>query len=417
MVCMALVLAWAPVPAQQSETQRRTEPAQGSAPEAQRKKLTLQGALELAARENLDLRTARLRRAVAQAGIRIARQIPNPSVSFSSSRDSPHQSLLFEQPLEIGGKRGRRIELARQQAELTGVEISTVERQVRRKVRQAFYGAALARGISQQRGEALQLAKRLRDIAQARFDAGDVAQLEVYQAELEVARADAELGVALQREKIAFSQLNVLLNAPADALWDTGIPLTDLPPQMPLSELVQRATQANPDYQHVLQEQKVEQSHSALLRAERIPDLHVQFGSDFNAPNDFRVGPRGQLLAVLPVFARNQGEIAQSSANLRLLESEAEAVRRSVAGRIEAAYFELTARRTQVELYRRSLLPAGQRLQSLAEDSYRAGKANILTVLDAQRNAQQITRDYLDSLFALHSAFAELEETTGAALD
>ncbi len=225
-VGMALLLAWVPVRAQQSEPQRGGEPAQGSAPEAQRKKLTLQGALETAARENLDLRTARLRRAVAQAGIRIARQIPNPSVSFSSSRDSPHQSLLFEQPLEIGGKRGRRIELARQQAELTGVEISTVERQVRRKVRQAFHGAALAQGISQQRGEALQLAKRLRDIAQARFEAGDVAQLEVYQAELEVARADAELGVALQREKIAFSQLNVLLNAPADTLWDTGMPLT-----------------------------------------------------------------------------------------------------------------------------------------------------------------------------------------------
>ena len=53
----------------------------------------------------------------------------------------------------------------------------------------------------------------------------------------------------------------------------------------------------------------------------------------------------------------------------------------------------------------------------LAEESYREGRESILVVLGAQRDVQQLQLDYLQSLFGLHSAFAELEETVGAALD
>ena len=44
-------------------------------------------------------------------------------------------------------------------------------------------------------------------------------------------------------------------------------------------------------------------------------------------------------------------------------------------------------------------------------------KANILVVLDAQRNVQDVERNYLQSLLALESAFASLEQTVGATLD
>jgi len=381
------------------------------------RRLTLSAALDLASQQNLDLSAARLRQSVTQAGVRIARQLPNPTAAFSTSRDLPHQSLLFEQPLELGGKRQRRTEFARQQVELTDVEIATVSRQVRRRVREAFYAAALARGLTGQRAQALELARRLRDTAKSRFEAGDVPQLEVFQAELELARAEADFQVAQQRERVSFSQLNVLLNEPAETRWELASTLEDLPAQFSLAELTQHAEQSNAELQHLVQEQKVEQSRRTLLRAERIPNLNVQFGSDFNAPHDFRVGPRGQLSMALPLFTRNQGELQQSAASLRLLEAELTATRRAVAGRVEAAYFEWATRQAQVELYRRTLLPAARRLQGLAEESYRAGKSNILTVLDAQRNIQQVERDYLDSLTALQVAFAGLEETVGASLD
>jgi len=392
-------------------------PSQAGGGQPQPRKLTLQAALELAGRQNLDLAAARLRQSIAQAGIRIARQIPNPLATFSASRDLPHESLLFDQPLELGGKRSRRIELARQQAGLTDIEIDALARQVRRRAREAYYAAVLARRQTAQRVQAFELAKRVREIAKERFDAGDVPQLEVIQAELEVSRAETEYEVARQRERVAYSQLSVLLNEPAETLWEPETSLEEMPPQVSLAELVQRAQVSNPDLQHLGQEQKVELSRKALLGVQRIPNLDVQFGSDFNAPPDFRAGPRGGFSIGLPIFSRNQGELAQSSATLRLLDAETAATRRAVAGRVEAAYFEWSTRRTQVELYRSTLVPAARRLQNLAEESYRAGKANILTVLDAQRNVQQVERDYLDSLSALQAAFAGMEETVGVSLD
>jgi cobalt-zinc-cadmium efflux system outer membrane protein len=403
------LLAVLPACARQSGPQATTA--------APTRRLTLAAALDLATKQNLDLAAARLRRAVTLAGIQVARQIPNPAVSVGVSRDAPHQSLVFDQPLEIGGQRGRRIELARQEATLTDLEIAGLERVIRRQVRQAFYALMAARGATSLRADALALARRLREIAQARFDTGDVPQLEVFQAELEVSRAETDLSVAQQEERVALSQLNALLNEPAETPWETTGSLEEAPTAQTLADLVARAAQTNPELAHLAQELKVEQSRRALLQAERIPNLDVQFGSDFNSPGDYRAAPRGGISMELPLFTRNQGELAQSAAALRALEGESAATRRAVAGRVEAAYYEWSTRQTQAELYRKSLVPAARRLADLAEESYRAGKANLLTVLDAQRNVQQVQREYLESLLVLQMAFAELEETVGAALD
>lgn len=380
-------------------------------------RLTLQSAFELADKQNLDLAAARQRRAVALAGVRIARQRPNPSVGFTALRDEPHEGLFFDQPVEIGFKRQHRIEVARQEGVLTDLDITAAARLVRRNVRAAYYDVAFARAESERRNRVLKLAQRLRQIAQERYDAGAVAQLEVTQADLEVTRAEADFRVAQQQEKVALSQLNALLNEPAQTLWDLAGSLEDLPPRKALEALIQGAEGANAELQRLGQEQKVEESRRGLLKAERIPNLDLQYGLDFNSPRDFRLGPRGQLSLTLPIFSRNQGEIAQSLANQRVLEAESAATRRAVAGRVETAYFGLSARLAQVEIYHQTLLPSARRLEDLAEESYGAGKSNILTVLDAQRNVQQVERDYLDALLAVQEAFASLEETVGVPLE
>jgi len=389
----------------------------GSAPAQQATKLTLQSALDLADKQNLDLAAARRRRAVALAGVQIARQRPNPSLSFEALRDSPHEALLFDQPLEFGPKRGRRIEVARQEGALTEVEIAALARQVRRSTREAFYRALLTRAESERLARVVQLAQRLEQIARERFEAGAVPQLEVMQAGLEVSRAQADLQVAEQREKVSLSQLNALLNEPAGTPWVLVGSLEDAKPLPSLPELVERASQSNPELQRLAQEQKIEQSRRGLLKAERIPNLGLQFGTDFNAPPDFRAGPRGQLSLELPLFMRNQGQIAQSFAYQQVLDAEVAATQRVVAARVEAGYFDLQAQQTQVELYRDKVLPIARQVESLAAESYRAGKTSILAVLQAQQSVQDVERSYLESLFALQSNYASLEETVGGPIE
>jgi cobalt-zinc-cadmium efflux system outer membrane protein len=199
--------------------------------------------------------------------------------------------------------------------------------------------------------------------------------------------------------------------------WEFASALESLPTDVTRNDVVQRATASNYDILHLQQEQNVERSRAALLRAERLPSVDIEAGADFNSPPDFNVGPRGQLTIGVPIFNRNQGELAQSAANLQALEAQLLAKKRSVTGDVEAAFFDLTSKQTQVNLYRDKVLPAARQVEALAEESYRAGRANLLEVLNAQREVQQTEHEYLQSLFDLQQAFAELEEVVGVNLD
>src|SRR5512141_2455395 len=74
--------------------------------------LTLQSALALAEQHNPTLAAARLGRAVDVAGIGVAGERPNPEFSFEAGRDTPHEAFSLGVPLELGGKRARRVDLA-----------------------------------------------------------------------------------------------------------------------------------------------------------------------------------------------------------------------------------------------------------------------------------------------------------------
>jgi len=387
------------------------------------RRLTLAEALDLAERQNLDLLAARARQAVSQARVRAAGERPNPTGSASVSRDAPHEGVLLDQPVEIGPKRSRRIDVAQQESVLTEVEIAAMEKRVRRRARDAYFGLAHARGATALQAEALQLAQHLREIAEARFATGDVAQLEVTQADLEIARAQADFEVAQQEEKVLLSELNSVLDEPDQADWDLGSALTSPTSTPALSELLARAANANAELARIRQQAKVEQGRTALLRAERVPDLGLEAGLDLNNPGygphsgGYIVGFRGGVLMPLPVFSRNQGEIAESIANERAVEDELAAARKILDSTIESAYFDFQARQKRVQLYRDTILPSSHHLEDMAEESYRAGKANLLVVLTAQHDVQQVERDYLDSLLELQSAFAQLEEAVGGPLN
>lgn len=391
--------------------------ALATAAQQEPQKLTLAQAFDMANRQNLDLIAARAQRAVAAAGVKIARQRPNPTGNVTALRDDPHEGWWFDIPLELGSKRQRRIDLARAQGVLTDDDVAALERLTRQNVRDAFFALALARGVTSAKNDAVNLAKRLRDIAQQRFQTGDVPQLEVFQADLVLSQAQADYQVAQQEEKVSLSDFNLLLNEPPNTEWDLVTALDGLPSEPSLSDLLARASKLNADLAKISQQEKIEQSQRALYQAQRIPNLTVSLGMDYNSPHNFRYGPRSQVSMEMPIFTRYQGEIAESDASLVALEDQAAATRRAVEGHVESAFLQLDSREAQARLYKDSLIPAADKLEGMAEESYKAGKANILSVLDAQKNVQSVREQYLQSLLAVQQAYAQLEATVGTPLD
>jgi cobalt-zinc-cadmium efflux system outer membrane protein len=379
--------------------------------------LDLKTALAEADTNNLELRAALQQRVMALAGISTARQIPNPTVTFGALRDVPHESLTIDEPFELGGKRGNRIAVAREEHRGTELDIAALRRQIRRRTRESFFRALTAAAQAEQSKAALDLATRTKDVVRQRFEAGDVAELEVIQADVELARADTDYQLALQVERAAEVQLAALLNRNLTAGLNLSGRAEELPAIVSLEQLSATAMQSNSDLVKTLQAMRTEERRLALAKSQRVPNIDLQAGVDLDAPPDFNVGSKGQITMQLPLFYREQGEISLSRARLELLRLTADSQRVNTAAQVTAAYYDFTAKAHQAEQYRKRMVPETIKLEEMARESYQAGKSNLLTLIDAQRKLNDVKKAYLDSLLSVQTSFASLEELAGAPLD
>jgi cobalt-zinc-cadmium efflux system outer membrane protein len=378
--------------------------------------LTYEQALDLATSRNLGLEAARRQRAIREAAIRTARQVPNPAVSLEVTKDTPHQVFSFDLPLELGGKRGRRIDLATEELTLADVDVQVEMRAVRRELRQTFYALIAADERVRLDDSVLDISRRVRDAAQARFDAGAAPRLEVLQAELGVTRAETDLELARSTRAAAQASLNAILNLPPQqALAVTG-QLSDHLAVIAYEQALAMATVSNTDLVSLDRQIAIEERRVDLLRAERVPTPVFSVSGLFNNPPDFTVGPRAAVSVELPIFSRNQGPIAESIATTAHLRGRREAVRRTVENDVYGTIAKIDAERRQVEAYQQRLVPTATNLEALAEESYRAGRTSVLGVLDAQRSLRDLTREALQAALDLQLSLADLEELLGTEL-
>ena len=156
--------------------------AQAPAAPAGEPPLTLSEALAAARAGNPVLRAARLREPVDAAAVDVAAELPNPELRYERAKDAPRDTIGFAQVIELGGRRSRRIDAARAALLTSRAEIALLEAGVAGEVRRAFGDLAAAQRRSRAIAELVELARRTRDAAAARLEAGDVSQLDALQA-------------------------------------------------------------------------------------------------------------------------------------------------------------------------------------------------------------------------------------------
>ena len=375
--------------------------------------LTFSAALDLAASRNLDLEAARRQRAIREAQVRVARQFANPEVSFEATQDSPHENLAFGLPVEVGGQRGRRIAVAKEELTLADLDVRAEMVVLRRNLRQSFYGLLAAEQRAHLADEVVGLAERLKAVAEERFKEGDVPRLDVLQADLGVARARADADLARSARVSALADLNAVLNQPPGQAVSIVGDLAEAPAVPDFPRAMTLAGVSNIDILSAEREAAVEGRRLDLLRAERIPTPTVTFGLPMNAPDEFSVGKSVGLAMTIPLFNQNQGEIAQSQATIDQIRATGDAAHRLVESQVFAALARIEAERQQVESYRTRVIPAAVELAALAEESYKAGRDSVLVLLDAQRSLRDVRLQYLQALLDFQAALADLEEVIG----
>jgi cobalt-zinc-cadmium efflux system outer membrane protein len=375
--------------------------------------LTYEQALALATTRNLSLDAARRQRAIREAAIRTARQSPNPGLALEVTRDAPHQVFTFDLPVELGGRRARRIDLATEELTLADVDLRAELRAVRRDLRHAFYSLVASDERVRLDESVLDIARRVRDAAQGRFEAGASPRLEVLQADLGVTRAETDLELARGTRAAAQAGLNGVLNLPPQQTLAVAGSLSEHLVAISYEQALALAISSNTDLLSLDRQMAVEERRVQMLRAERTPTPVFSVSALFNNPPEFTAAPAAGVSLEIPLFSRNQGPIAASIATTAQLRAKREATKRFVENTVYGTIARVDAARRQLEAYQGRLVPTATALETLAEESYRAGRTSVLGVLDAQRSLRDLTREALQAALDLQLSIADLEELLG----
>ena len=377
--------------------------------------LSLTEALARAAEASPAAVAARMARPIDVAGIGVAGQRPNPDFGFEYDKETPHWAFTGTLPLEIAGKRQRRLDVANATLAVTDAEMARITADLRADVRRAYFSAVAANRRITIAQELQTLATRARDAAQERFQAGAAPRLEALQAGLALAQAQNDVAAARGEATAAQAELNALLGYPSDAAPSLADALEGGP--LPSLDAATQQTLASNAELNVLQKQIDEaKARAGLARALRRPDPSVMGALTYDAPGEFTTGWRLGANVALPIFTTGKADVAVADATVARAEADRQARLAAITGAVAAALARATAARQALDRYSADLLPALQQIEQMADESYRAGQTGLPAYLQAVQAARDVRTRALQAGLDYQLALADLERAMGTPL-
>jgi cobalt-zinc-cadmium efflux system outer membrane protein len=414
------------MPSSSSSSQATNPPAAAEpdalAETAGRAPLTLDAVLTLARTHNPTLRAAQAAIAQTAGQAKQAGMLPNPVIGYEGdqirggSYGGGEQGGFVQQTIPLGGKLGLRRDAFREQQRTDELGLATQQQRIEADIESAFYTAlALQQEIETRKhlsaiaADAAQTARQLANVGQA--DAPDVLQSEVEQEQAALDTLTAE-----HHYIAAFRQLIAIAGQPDLPLTRLAGDLTATPAQPPSldamleqSPAVQRADQA------------VHAAEAQLRSAHRevVPDLTLRAGEQWNNelirqnPN-IATGAQSFASASidLPLWNRNQGNIAAAQAAVNVAHAEAERVRLALRQSAAPLIEQHNIAAAQIFRYKSDLLPRAQHAYDLYRDRYRQMAAAYPQVLVSERTLFQLQLAYVQSLGELWQSAAQLRHFT-----
>ena len=376
--------------------------------------LTLQTALGLAASANAELSAARHEFRAVDASVIQAGTLPNPTLEFGmqdTQRATRETTVQISQPIELGGKRGLRIQAAESGRNAASAELHAKVSEIRANVTTAFFDVLTAQERLYLARDSVEVAERATTTAAKRVIAGKVSPVEETKARV------AEAGVRLELLK-AKSELGSTRKR-LTGFWGNVIPrferaegqLESLPELPELSELSRRLASA-PMLARARIEVDRRQALANLERSRRIPDVSINLG----IKRSEELGRNQAIFGVsvpLPLFDRNQGNVLESLRRTDKAKDELSATETRLDSELAQAYEKLNTSRQEAEALQKEILPGAKSAYDAAVTGFEFGKFAFLDVLDAQRTLLQTKSQYLRALSDAHRAAAEIDGILG----
>jgi cobalt-zinc-cadmium efflux system outer membrane protein len=402
----------------------------GTTAKAAEKEFTLQQAVEFSLQNNGDLKALREEKGIREAGKIKAGLFPNPVMEMDGTTGELTGSR-FENTLSVGvsqefltaGKRGKRLQAVAKGIESFDRQVDNSGRLLMEDVKTTYYELLLAGKKVELAERSIRLNSQLLDITRQRFDAGDVPELEVNLARVEVARSEERKAEAERELHPAKARLLSLMGLPPEETAGFSGTLEGMPLAIDVKELKGLALANRPDLKALEAEKGKGDAEIALARAERIPNVTVGVGyvrenSAIDVAGD-EVKSRDNLIAMklsipLPLFDRNQAGIMEAKARKGSAENRCAFARLSIEREVESAFARVAAAEKSLSIYTKDIIPQLEENLKLVQEAYRLGEVGILTVIEEQKKFFEVNDGYLSALYNRQSALVKLESAVGS---
>ena len=376
--------------------------------------LTLEQALQTAFAGNPDLAAAQREIGIAEGDRKQAGLIPNPEVSWEAEdtrRDSRTTTVMLSQPIELGGKRGARIDVARRAQDAAGIQLERERNTLRADVIQAFNIVQIAQQHLQLSRQSMQLAEHGLRVAQGRIEAGKSSPVEGTRALVQLSQVRLELSRAERDQATAYQQLAQVMGAPLPTSTTVQTAIQNMPVVPPPIRLLERLNETAELRLATLQIDQREAS-LGLEKSERIPDLTVSVGSQYSELERERVNVVG-LSMPIPLFNRNQGNILAAARRADQARDLRNATELRLRTQIQTTLAQWQTANAEVTAFNQSILPAAQSAVDSATRGFEMGKFGFLDVLDAQRTLISARSQYIQAVSEATDARVRIERIFG----
>jgi outer membrane protein, heavy metal efflux system len=426
----ALLALPAPIAAQAQKLPPLPPPSAAAVPPAPSQnaaaRITLDEAIRLALQHNHALQAARSTILQNQAQEITANLRPNPTLSWDSqffplfnpsqfSADYLENQAQFDLGIgylfERGKKRQHRLQAARDQTEVTRSQVDDNQRQLVFNTSQQFIAVLLAQSSFDLAKQNFDSFQQTLNISESRHKAGDMSESDLLKIKLQLLQFQSDLSVAKLAKVQALAALRQFLgfeSVPDE--FDAQGELDYQPVHADLGELKNLAARSRPDLRAAQQSVTAARSQEALMEANGKRDL----GASFSYTHTAGINSGAFFFNIdLPIFDRNQGEIARTRYAISQAREQALEAAQQVSTDVTDAYAALRSNDEIIQLYRGGYVDQAQQSRDITEYAYKRGAASLLDFLDAERTYRANQLAYRQALASYMTALEQVRQATG----
>jgi outer membrane protein, heavy metal efflux system len=388
--------------------------------------ITLDQAIDLALAQSHTLKASRTLILQNLAQEITANLRPNPTldadtqfVPFFSPQDFSGDNLDNVQQFDVGvgylfergHKRQNRLKAARDATAVTRAQVADAERTLAFSVGQQFISVLLAESTLQFALDDLKGFQQTVDISQEQYKAGYIGEGDFLKIQLQLLQFQTDVSSARLAKTQALVSLRQLIGYHAiQANFDVVGDLAYQSLKANLEDLQMKAMRERPDYRAAELGITAAQSQISLAKANGKVDVNGTYNFTHVA------GENSASLFVnfqLPIFNRNQGEIARTNYALTQAQEQQLAASDTVLSDVSNAYESVHSNDEIVHLYTSGYLKQAQDSRDISEYAYKRGAASLLDFLDGERSYRSIQLSYRQALASYMTALEQLKEAVG----